>query len=49
MFRMNQTNSDGQILMSSLFGIFDLLNSTDPDEKPPYVAFHLGLNFLSKY
>ena len=24
-------------------------NSADPDEMPPYAAFHLGLHCLSKY
>ena len=29
--------------------IFVLANSTDPDEMPHYVAFHLGLHCLPKY
>ena len=28
---------------------FDLANSSDPDEMPHYVAFHLGLRCLPKY
>ena len=28
---------------------FSLANSADPDEMPPYVAFHLGLHCLPKY
>ena len=28
---------------------FTLANSADPDEMPPYGAFHLGLNCLLKY
>ena len=29
--------------------VFILANSADPDEMPPYSAFHLGLHFLPKY
>ena len=29
--------------------VFILENSADPDEMPPYVAFHLGLHCLPKY
>ena len=29
--------------------VFVLANSADPDEMPPYAAFHLGLLCLSKY
>ena len=29
--------------------LFFLANSVDPDEMPHNVAFHLGLNCLSKY
>ena len=28
---------------------FILANNADPDEMPPYAAFHLSLHFLSKY
>ena len=28
---------------------FILANSADPDEMPPYVAFHLGLHCSPKY
>ena len=28
---------------------FNFANSADPDEMPPYVAFHLGLHCLPKY
>ena len=28
--------------------VFILANSADPDEMPPYVAFHLGLHCLQK-
>ena len=30
----------------SLMIDFILANSANPDEMPPYAAFHLGLNFL---
>ena len=33
----------------SLKIVFILVNSADPDEMPPYVAFHLGLHCLPKY
>ena len=29
--------------------VFILANSADPDEMPPYAAFHPGLHFLLKY
>ena len=29
--------------------VFIQANSADPDEMPPYAAFHLGLHWLSKY
>ena len=29
--------------------VFNLANSADLDEMPPYVAFHLGLHCLPKY
>ena len=29
--------------------VFSLANSADPDEMPPYVAFHLGLHCLPKH
>ena len=29
--------------------LFILANSADPDEMPPYAAFHLGLHGLPKY
>ena len=28
---------------------FVLANSADPDEMPPYAAFHLGIHCLQKY
>ena len=28
---------------------FLVANSADPDEMPPYAAFHLGLHCLPKY
>ena len=31
------------------FYLFILANSADPDEMPPYAAFHLGLHCLPKY
>ena len=33
----------------SLKIVFDLANSADPDTKPLYTAFHLGLHCLPKY
>ena len=32
----------------SLKIVFILVNSADPDEMPPYAAFHLGLHCLPK-
>ena len=29
--------------------VFNLANSADPDEMPPYAAFHVGLHCLPKY
>ena len=37
------------VFLSILKDLFILANSTDPDEMPPYVEFHLGLHCLSKY
>ena len=36
-----------QWVFLSLKIVFILANSEDPDEMPPYVAFHLGLHSLS--
>ena len=33
----------------SLKIVLILANNADPDEMPPYVAFHLGLHCLPKY
>ena len=33
----------------SLKIVFIIANSADPDEMPPYAAFHLGLHNLPKY
>ena len=33
----------------SLKIVFILANSADPDEMPPYVAFHQGIHCLPKY
>ena len=33
----------------SLKIVFFLANSADPDEMPPYAAFHLGLHCLQKH
>ena len=32
----------------SLKIVFIIANSADPDEMPPYEAFHLGLHYLPK-
>ena len=37
------------IVFLSLTIIFVLANSEDPDEMPHFAAFHLGLQYLSKY
>ena len=29
--------------------VFIIANRADPDEMPPYAAFHLGLHYLPKY
>ena len=36
-------------IFPSLNVVFILVNSADPDEVPPYAAFHLGLHCLPKY
>ena len=36
------------VFMSLKF-VFMLANSADPDEMPPYAAFHLGRHCLPKY
>ena len=36
-------------IFPSLKVVFILVNSADPDEMPPHVAFHLGLHCLPKY
>ena len=33
----------------SLRIVFTLANIVDPDEMPPYAAFHLGLHCMAKY
>ena len=38
-----------QDVLQSLKIVFILANSTDPDERPHYVAFHLGHHCLTKY
>ena len=36
-------------VFQSLKIVFIQANSADPDEMPPYAAFHLGLHCLPKY
>ena len=35
--------------MINLCFILNIANSADPDEMPPYAAFHLGLHCLYQY
>ena len=44
---MIQQNYD--VLMSLKRIVFIIAISTDPDEMPPYAAFHLGINCLPMY
>ena len=37
------------IISNSMKIVFVFANSEDPDEMPPHVAFHLGLQCLPKY
>ena len=45
---MINTTSE-KIVLLSLKIEYVLANSADPDEMPPYAAFHLGLHSMPKY
>ena len=40
---------ESSFVFLSLMIIFIVADSADPDEMPPYAAFHLGLDCLLKY
>ena len=40
---------DKNDLFLSLKIVFILPNRSDPDEMPPYMAFHMGLHYLPNY
>ena len=45
---LSQISINNVTVFLSLKIVFTLANSADPDEMPPYAAFHLGLHCLPK-
>ena len=43
-----EVSTDSYLLSQSLKIVFISANNADPDEMPPYAAFHLGLHTLPK-